>query len=164
MEPIEFETRAQVGRYYLRLTVDNGVIEAILSSSTQAPGSVAAYTYVNFRMNTTNTVYTRLLIGYNELRLQYVNGGVTNITSDLASPRAGDTIRVAFGDAAGANPLHFTVSVNSGVVFNATVTGPTYGASNRHIGAGMSTGSTGGIFPGQTNVAGLAVITATEVL
>ena len=118
-------------------------------------------------MNTAGTTYTRLRIGYNTVRLQAVVAGTTTNIGPSAgvSPKAGDRYRVMFGEAAGANPLHFAISRNGTTIPGLDFTdGGTaqYGASYLHIGAGMETGNR--LVIGQNIPPGLGVLTATEVL
>ena len=159
-------SRIEVGRYTATaLTTNNGVIETILSSSPQSPIFDDAFTYINFRMNTAKTTYTRLRIGYGTVRLQaVVTGVITNISADASvSPKAGDRLRVAFGEPAGANPLHFVISLGGTTILDFTDSGTAqYGPSYLYIGAGMETGNR--LIISQNIPSGLGVLTAAEVL
>ncbi len=158
--------RTQIGRYDGgALTVDNGRLEWILSSSPQSYIFDDAWTYVCFRMQDTSN-YTRIRSGFGEIRIQAVVGGaVTNIGAPWAgNPKAGDQFALDFGEAAGVNKRHFVLSRNGAPIIDVTDTGAVslVGASNRKIGAGMETGNRLVFF--QNIPAGLGVLTASEVL
>lgn len=159
-------SRIQVGRYQASaLTTNNCRIQAYLSSSPQNPLFDNAYTYLNFRMNTAKTTYTRLRLGYGSVLMQaVVSGVVTNISSNVAVyPIAGGLLEVIAGEPADANNLHFIVKLQGEELLDFTDGGTAqYGPTLLHVGVGMETGNRLVFF--QNIPAGLAVMTATEVL
>lgn len=158
--------RTQLGRYDLgSLTVDNGHMEWILSSSPQSYIFDDAWTYVLFRMQDTANC-TRIRSGFGEIRIQaVVAGAVTNIGLPWSgNPKAGDQFALDFGEAAGANKRHFVLSRNGAPILDVTDSGNVsqVGAAFHKIGAGMETGNRLVFF--QNIPAGLGVLTASEVL
>lgn len=158
--------RTQMGRYDGgALSVDNGHMEWILSSSPQSYIFDDGWTYVLFRVQDAANC-TRIRSGFGEVRVQaVVAGAVTNIGLPWSgNPKAGDQFALDFGEPAGANKRHFVLSRNGAPILDVTDTGNVslVGASNRKIGAGMETGNRLVFF--QNIPAGLGVLTASEVL
>lgn len=158
--------RTQQGRYDGgALSVDNGRLEWILSSSPQSYIFDDAFTYINFRMKDTAN-YTRIRSGFDEMRIQTVVGGaVTTIGLPWSGyPKAGDQFALDFGEAADANKRHFILTRNGTPIIDATDSGAVsqVGPDFRKIGAGMETGNRLVFF--QNTPAGLGVLTASEVL
>ncbi|WP_131805866.1 hypothetical protein [Mycolicibacterium conceptionense] len=158
--------RTQMGRYDGgALSVDNGHMEWILSSSPQSYIFDDGWTYVLFRVQDAANC-TRIRSGFGEIRVQaVVAGAVTNIGLPWSgNPKAGDQFALDFGEPAGANKRHFVLSRNGAPILDVTDTGNVslVGASNRKIGAGMETGNRLVFF--QNIPAGLGVLTASEVL
>lgn len=158
--------RTQIGRYDGgTLSVDNGRLEWILSSSPQSYIFDDGYTYVGFRMKDSSN-YMRIRSGFDEIRLQaVVAGAVTNIgLAWSGNPRAGDQFALDFGEPGGANKRHFVLSRNGTPIIDVTDTGAVsqLGPDFHKIGAGMETGNRLVFF--QNIPAGLGVLTASEVL
>lgn len=158
--------RTQIGRYDGgALSVDNGRLEWILSSSPQSYLFDDAFTYVTFRVKDSSN-YVRVRSGFDEIRLQaVVAGAVTNIgLAWSGNPRAGDQFALDFGEAAGANKRHFILARNGTPIIDVTDTAAVsqVGPDFRKIGAGMETGNRLVFF--QNIPAGLGVLTASEVL
>lgn len=158
--------RTQIGRYDGgALSVDNGRLEWILSSSPQSYIFDDAFTYVLFRMKDSSN-YVRVRSGFDEIRLQaVVAGAVTNIGLAWSGyPKAGDQFALDFGEAAGANKRHFVLTRNGTPIIDVTDTGAVsqVGPDFHKIGAGMETGNRLVFF--QNIPAGLGVLTASEVL
>lgn len=158
--------RTQIGRYDGgALTVDNGRLEWILSSSPQSYIFDDAFTYVLFRVKDSSN-YVRVRSGFDEIRLQaVVAGAVTNIgLAWSGNPRAGDQFALDFGEAAGANKRHFVLTRNGTPIIDVTDTAAVslVGPDFRKIGGGMETGNRLVFF--QNIPAGLGVLTASEVL
>ncbi|MCP3811498.1 hypothetical protein NLX62_04035 [Mycobacteriaceae bacterium Msp059] len=158
--------RTQIGRYDGgALTVDNGRLEWILSSSPQSYLFDDAFTYINFRVKDSSN-YVRIRSGFDEIRLQAVVAGVvTNIgLAWSGNPRAGDQFALDFGEAAGANKRHFVLARNGTPIIDVTDSAAVsqVGPEFRKIGGGMETGNRLVFF--QNIPAGLGVLTASEVL
>ncbi|WP_396903026.1 hypothetical protein [Mycolicibacterium sp.] len=158
--------RTQIGRYDGgALSVDNGRLEWILSSSPQSYLFDDAFTYVTFRVKDSSN-YVRVRSGFDEIRLQaVVAGAVTNIgLAWSGNPRAGDQFALDFGEAAGTNKRHFVLARNGTPIIDVTDTAAVsqVGPDFRKIGAGMETGNRLVFF--QNIPAGLGVLTASEVL
>lgn len=158
--------RTQQGRYDGgALTVDNGRLEWILSTSPQSYIFDDAYTYVLFRVKDLSNCM-RIRSGFNEIRLQaVVAGAVTNIGLAWSGyPKAGDQFALDFGEAAGTNKRHFVLTRNGTPIIDVTDTAAVsqLGPDFHKIGAGMETGNRLVFF--QNIPAGLGVLTASEVL
>lgn len=158
--------RTQIGRYDgAALSVDNGRLEWILSSSPQSYIFDDAWTYFCFRMQDSSN-YTRIRSGFGEMRIQtVVSGTVTNIgLAWSGNPKAGDQFALDFGEAAGANKRHFVLTRNGAPIIDVTDSAAVsqVGATFHKIGAGMETGNRLVFF--QNIPAGLGVLTASEVL
>ena len=162
-------SRTELARYDEEsLSADVCRLEWVLSSTPDKPltGGTTPYTFVLARVEDDSfDNFVRVRIAHDEVRVQAaVAGTVTNIGPAWAgSPRAGDQFEWLLGDTG--NGGHHVMKRNGSIILDFTETTSVSGSNYRHIGVGMSTGprSFGGVAQ-QGIPAGLAVLTATEVL
>jgi hypothetical protein len=162
-KPLGALAGSQISRYNTALDTDKCVIKVILASSPQTYLFDAAYTYICWRMNTARTIYTRLRIGFGEIRLQVVNSGTATTigTPWIGNPRGGQEIEIESGDPT--EPRKYVVKLAGTEIINAEDTGDVgqVGSSYRGVGFGMTTGNRLVLF--QNIPAGLSVATFAEV-
>lgn len=158
--------RTQIGRYDGQvLTTDCMVLEWVLSSTPQSYVFDDAYTYVCARMAASGFGdYLRLRSGFDSVRVQSVVGGsVSNVGGVWSGrPQAGDVFRWEIGEPGGLNKRHHVLKRNGGVILDFTEAVSSVGAGFLKVGYGMETGNR--LVFTQNIPAGLAVLTATEVL